>query len=506
MATGKRSGLRCQIADNACYLYYIWLFTSPKRRFLRITYPMSPAHSSHPDPQAATQTSSYRHIWALSWPIMLSNITLPLVGAVDTAMMGHLPDPAFIGGVALGAVVLDFYFMFFSFLKMSTTGLAAQAYGRGDHKETQLILARAASIGLAGGLLFLLGLPLILLLATSALQADPAVEQMMREYVAIRSLSVPAALLSNTLLGWLFAHQAMRIGMFQLLVVNLLNIALNILFVVGLGWQIAGVAWATVGAQWVGLVMTLMVMWAYRRSLRLESLRFTKAAFSYWADWLQFFSLSRDITIRTVILFIVQSSLIIQASTMDVLSLAAMQITLSIFALISFGLDGFAHAAEALVGEAIGKKHLTNLQLVIRRSTYLAGLVAILMSALLYLCEPYLLSLYTTQAEIQQAVHQIWIWILLIPPASMVAFQMDGVFIGAAQGREMRNSISLAAILYIACLMIAPWIVPGIDGLDALMLAFIIYLAARGVILWRRLPVVMRQAGAAKDRAPVSGA
>lgn len=427
---------------------------------------------------------------------MLSNITLPLVGAVDTAMMGHLPNPAFIGGVALGAVVLDFYFMFFSFLKMSTTGLAAQAYGRGDHTQTQLILARAASIGLAGGLLFMIGLPLVLLLATTALQADPFVEQMMREYVAIRSLSVPAALLSNTLLGWLFAHQAMRIGMFQLLVVNLLNIALNFLFVLGLGWQIAGVAWATVGAQWAGLVMTLIVMWVYRRPLQLERWRFTRTAFSYWAAWLQFFTLSRDITIRTVILFIVQSSLIIQASTMDVLSLAAMQITLSLFALISFGLDGFAHAAEALVGEAIGKKHRTNLQLVIRRSTYLAGVVALFMSALLYLCEPYLLSLYTTQSDIQLAVHQIWIWILLIPPVSMVAFQMDGVFIGAAQGREMRNSISLAALIYILCLLTAPLVLPGFDGLDALMLAFIIYLAARGVILWRRLPVVMHQAAA----------
>lgn len=436
----------------------------------------------------------YRHIWALAWPIVLSNITLPLVGAVDVAVMGQLPDPAYVAGVALGALLFDFFYLFVGFLRMSTTGFAARAYGEAAHNENQLILARACSIALIAATIFMVFLPVFLTAALWLLEAEPYVETLMADYVQIRIFAAPAALLNITLLGWLYGQQAMRIGMAQLLMVNLLNISLSLAFVMWLGWGIEGVAIASVGAQWGGLILTVLLIYLQRQRFHLDTLRFDRAALAALAPWLRYFSLSRDLVLRTGLLFFVEFMLISEAAKIDTLTLAAMQILIVIFGLIAYGLDGFAHAAEALVGEAIGKRRPHHLMRVARRSTALAFGVACLMSVFFALARPWLLPLFTSQPDLQDAVISIWHWVLIIPPASVLAFQMDGVFVGAAQGREMRNSMILAVILFALTLFTLRDLTNQFAPLDALLAAFIIYLIARGVLLWRRLSIVRQQA------------
>ena len=209
--------------------------------------------------------ASWRYIWAISWPIFLANITFPLVGAADTAMMGRLDDASFVGGVALGSLVFNFIYSGFGFLRMATTGLVAQAHGRGatSEIENQLVCGLVLAFGL--GIAVVLATPLVLSLTGALLSASPAVEGLMQDYVGIRILAVPAALANMVLLGCLFGRQHMRLVLVQIVFINLINLGLNVLFVLGFGMAIEGVALASVAAQWIGLaVMLVLIRWQWR--------------------------------------------------------------------------------------------------------------------------------------------------------------------------------------------------------------------------------------------------
>ena len=211
------------------------------------------------------QKTSWRHIWSISWPIFLANITVPLVGAVDTAMMGRFPDPAYIGGVALGTLVFNFLYFGLGFLRMCTTGLVAQAHGRNDEAEIENLLIRGLIIALTLGSLAILASPIIHLVTSQLLAASSSVERQMQIYVEIRLFAAPAALGNMVLLGCLFGRQQMRLCMVQIMVVNICNLLLNILFVIGFGMKIDGIALASVAAQWLGFVFTLsLIGWQWR--------------------------------------------------------------------------------------------------------------------------------------------------------------------------------------------------------------------------------------------------
>ena len=211
------------------------------------------------------QKTSWRHIWSISWPIFLANITVPLVGAVDTAMMGRFPDPAYIGGVALGTLVFNFLYFGLGFLRMCTTGLVAQAHGRNDEAEIENLLIRGLIIALTLGSLAILASPIIHLVTSQLLTASSSVERQMQIYVEIRLFAAPAALGNMVLLGCLFGRQQMRLCMVQIMVVNICNLLLNILFVVGFEMKIDGIALASVAAQWAGFIFTLgLIGWQWR--------------------------------------------------------------------------------------------------------------------------------------------------------------------------------------------------------------------------------------------------
>ena len=431
------------------------------------------------------QQASWRHIWAISWPVLLANITFPLVGAADTAMMGRLEDASFVGGVALGSLVFNFIYFGLGFLRMGTTGLVAQAHGRGDTPAIEHHMVRGLVLAICLGSGFVLATPLVLALTGMLLAASPAVEALMQQYVGIRLLAVPAAFANMVLLGCLFGRQHMRLVLVQIIFINVTNLALNLLFVLGLGMAIEGVALASVAAQWTGLVLTLLLIrWQWRdllagiagRVFRFRPAWFDPAAFR------RFFVIGGDIMIRTVLILLSEAVLLNNAATIGDLSLATAQLVLVMFSLISFGLDGYAHAAEALVGEAIGRRNLPMLDQVVRRTNILAGISALVISILAWAGGPLIIATLTSQADLAAMTLAHWHWVALLAPAAFMAFQMDGIFIGATRSREMRNAMILAFAGFLVVVLVA-----GGYGLNGLLAAFTIYLGLRGITLMVRM-------------------
>ncbi len=439
-----------------------------------------------------TDHAGWRHIWQLAWPIMLSNVTIPLVGAVDVAMMGRLDNPVFIGGVGLGMLVFNFIYFGLGFLRMGTTGMVAQLFGRGDDTAIAHILIRGISLAFILGAAFILASPLVSAIALNSFSASAMAETLMDDYISIRIFAVPAALANMVLLGALYGRQQMRLGMALLFIVNGLNLLLDMMFVFGLGMSADGVALASVFAQWGGfgfMIWRITRMWPGQ----LQHL-IGPAVDQRWPAWLnfaeyrRFFSLGRDIFIRTILLLGCEALLLNEAAKMDDLALATVQIMLSLFGLMAFAIDGFAHAVEALVGEAIGRKNPSMLVIVIRRSNVFAGIMALILTACLWAGQPIVLGLMTNQTGLINFIGGYWFWIMILPLTSFLAFQMDGIFVGATCGTQMRNSMLIAASGFAVTVMMQPF------GLAGLMASFGGYLALRGLSLWGQLGYVKAKA------------
>ena len=447
--------------------------------------------NAQPEPgqMSRLQKTSWRHIWSISWPIFLANITVPLVGAVDTAMMGRFPDPAYIGGVALGTLVFNFLYFGLGFLRMCTTGLVAQAHGRNDEVEIEDLLIRGLIIALTLGSLAILASPIIHLVTSQLLTASSSVEHQMQVYVEIRLFAAPAALGNMVLLGCLFGRQQMRLCMVQIMVVNICNLLLNILFVVGFEMKIDGIALASVAAQWAGFIFTLgLIGWQWRGMLRGVMARLLTRTPS-WFDlpaFGQFFSLGLDLILRTMMLLACEAIFLNNAAVLGDMELAAAQLVIVMFGIIAFGLDGYAHAAEALVGDAIGRKDPVMLNLAIKRTNALAFASSLLMGLFILAGEMPIIGALTNQQSLIKLTAQQWHWVALMPCASFLAFQMDGIFVGATRGREMRNAMLVSTAVFVALVWIAaPY------GLAGLLAAFTLWLGMRGLTLWLLLPRVI---------------
>jgi MATE family multidrug resistance protein len=444
---------------------------------------VAPYHDAH---------TSWQHIWRLSWPIMLSNITVPLVGVVDVAMMGRLHDPAFIGGVGLGMMVFNFMYFGLGFLRMGTTGMVAQMHGPEQNTAIAHLLIRGVSVALGLGGVLILASPFITSAATTIFSASNMAEALMAEYIAIRLFAAPAALANLVLLGGLYGKQQMQLGMALLFIVNGLNLLLDIILVNGFDMTIDGVALASVAAQWSGFGFMLWWIaraWPGQLGQLLRPL--AKAKLPIWFDlsaFCQFFTLGRDIFIRTILLLSCEALFLNEAAKLGDLSLAACQIMLSIFGVLAFAIDGFAHTAEALVGEAIGQKNKSMLTIVIRRTNYLAGMMAALQGILLWLGKPIILGLMTSQTDLIAFIDVYWIWVAMLPLASFLAFQMDGIFVGATRGKEMRNAMLVTSASFAATVLLIPF------DLMVLMGSFVGYLALRGISLCCLISYVYKMA------------
>jgi len=407
-----------------------------------------------------------RSILAQAWPIMLGQTTVPLVGLVDTAVIGWTGDAAALAGVALGTAIISFIFWAFGFLRMGMTGLTAQAHGRGAREEVDGLLVRGVAAGLGIGVVLVV-LQIVLVPAAFALLAGGgALDAAAREFVTARFLGAPAALGFYAINGWLFGLGRTRETLALQILVNLVNGVLDMLFVWQFGMGARGVGLGTAIAEWVGLVagLVLVVRIAGPRALLGQ-----RARFLHGAAWKRLFAVNADIMVRTIALLTLFLWLANAGARLGTVQLAANHVLMQLVSIFAFVLDGFAFTAESRVGQAVGRGSRRELRRAIRLTGEFSlgfGLLATL-AALVF--GGALIDLLTTNEAVREAARAVLPLAALAAIVGVPAWLLDGVFIGATRGRALRNAAILATALYIATdLLLRPF---GATGLWLALLA-----------------------------------
>ncbi|MBB5220189.1 MATE family multidrug resistance protein [Amaricoccus macauensis] len=430
--------------------------------------------------------ASNRRVLAIAGPIMLANVTVPLLGAVDTAVIGQLGQAAPLGAVGLGAVILASIYWIFGFLRMGTTGLVAQARGAGDVAETGALLMRGLMIGLAAGVVFVLAQAALFWGAFRLAPASAEVEALARQYLAIRIWGAPAAISLYALTGWLIAMERTRGVLVLQLATNGLNVVLTIIFALGLGWGVPGVALGTLIAEWCGLGLGL---WLCRAAF----------AGNQWRDWGRVLDPARlkrmaqvngDILVRSVVLQGSFTTFLFLGAGLGDVTLAANQILLQFLEVSAYALDAFAFTAEALVGQALGNRDRDGL----RQAALLTSLwglgTSVVMAAIVLLAGPSIVGVMTTAPDVQAAAQSYLPWMAAAPLIGIAAWMLDGIFIGATETRALRNAMLLSVVIYAAALMV---LLPAF-GNHGLWAALMILNLARGITLARRYPALEARA------------
>ncbi|MDO5603893.1 MAG: MATE family efflux transporter [Paracoccus sp. (in: a-proteobacteria)] len=438
------------------------------------------------------QDITNRRVLNIALPILVSNATIPLLGLVDTAVIGQMGMAAPIGAVGVGGVILSTVYMLFTFLRMGTSGLTAQAYGRGDRAGAAMVLYRALLIAaVCGAAMIVLHVP-VLAGAFALSPASDEVEGLARQYVAIRIWGAPATIALYALTGWLIALERARAVLILQLWINLINIALDIVFVIGLDLGVPGVAAATLIGEWAGLALGLWLCRdAFARGLR--------APLSQIAERMalrETMVMNTDLMLRSALLQFSYLSFVFLSAGRGDISLAANQVLLQFLHLFSYMLDAFAFSAEALVGQAIGARALAAL----RRAAILSGLWgfggSLLLTAAAVLGGPELIALMTASPEVRAEAMRYLPWIWLLPLASFGSYILDGIFIGATLSRQMRNVMALSLLAYLVTVGIG---LPLI-GTHALWLGMIALNLARTVLMARAYPQVEARAASGGTR------
>lgn len=421
-------------------------------------------------------TQLNKRIWSLSGPMMLSNISLPLLGLVDTAVMGHLDSAVYLAAVSVGAMILHFIFWGFGFLRMSTVGLAAQAYGENNGSELRQLLGRAGILALTISLLLIASQYYLIEWALLLVQPSSAVAELTQDYFYIRIWSAPATLLTYVLLGWFLGIQKARLVLYVMVFVNLLNIALDILFVVGFKLTVTGVAFASLISEYAGLMLALFLIYKETTHINSESGWFAAL------DWISFrrlLSLNFDIFIRTITLLFVFAFFTTQSARAGDVVMAANAVLLQFLTFMAYVLDAYAHAAEAMVGEALGHKNKQRLiQTVNACMKWSLGSALIFMLFYLVAGE-YLLALLTDIEEVRVFGQQYLYWLALMPLIAVWGYLFDGVFVGATWSREMRNVMLISVFL----VYLPVWMMSQSLQNHGLWLAMMLFLAARGGLM-----------------------
>ena len=417
-----------------------------------------------------------RESWRLAWPLILSNLSVPLLGVVDTAVVGHLDSPRYLGGVALGALVMSVLYWMFGFLRMGTTALTAQAFGAADPVETRAALARALLLALGFGLLVLLAGPLVFQasLRLFAPSAEVAVE--FERYLTIRLFGAPAALANMALLGWLLGLQDSRRPLLLMIATNAVNALLSVLFVFGLGWATAGVAAGTVIAEYAGLGLGLAVV---GRIWRRHGGWPGRGAILVLAQFCRLFAVNRDLFLRSLMLEAAFLAFAAIGSRQGEVVLAANAVLMNFFTAAAYGLDGFAHAAEALVGRTVGARDRPGFRAAVRASFANAALLAVLMTLAFALGGGWGVRLMTGLPEVRAQAMAFLPYIVVLPLMSVWAFVFDGIYFGATRTAELRNGMAVSLAIFA---VLAGLLVPAF-GNHGLWLAFLIFLLGRAVVL-----------------------
>ena len=419
-----------------------------------------------------------KNIWSLSWPLIIANFTIPLVGLTDTIIMGHMPNSLYLAAIAIGGIVFNFMYAGLNFLRMGTTGIVSQYFGANNFEEIFFSLLRPLLIALIIGISLYFSKNLLFELSVYFLTPDPALEKFYKEYLFVRMIGLPAGLLNIVFLGWFFGMQKTRSVMLQLITINLVNTIASIYLAVFLDYGIYGVALGSVLAQFSGLFLSIIIFLNFFKQYNFNLFKVTKMlglkAFS------NLFSISKNLFLRTMLLVFVQAYLIKKAGLIGVDQLASMEILLVIFGLSSYTLDAFAHSAESTVGVSIGSKNKENIYKSIKTTTEFALFFSIFIGIILYSFNYYVLAMFTDLMVLREMIDDLWGLVVITPFVSMLAFQLDGIFIGATLAKEMRNCMILSSLIF--CLIIE-FFYPTTLDLKTLYSCFLLFLILRGVFL-----------------------
>lgn len=423
---------------------------------------------------------THRAVLAIALPMTLANLSTPLVGIVDTAVIGQLGNTALLGGIAIGALVFDVILSIFNFLRMGTTGLTAQAVGAGDRVELKAVFARAIVVALAIGLAIVALQGPILHLAEIGIAPSPAVMAAFRSYFEIRILATPLSFVNYVILGWVIGLGRADLGLALQVLLNLVNIGLNILFVYGMGLGIAGAALGTTAAEAVAVAGGIAVVVFATRG-------------APWPTWRRVFerremmrmvAVNRDIMIRSIALMTAFAFFTAQGARAGDAVLAANAVLMHFFMVGGFFLDGLANAAEQLAGRAIGARYRPAFVRSVRLAVGWGFAFAAAASLLFIAGGPAMIDLVTTSPEVRATARLYLVWAALTPLAGVLAFEMDGVFVGATWSSDMRNMMLISIALYFAL-----WAVfTPLFGNDGLWIALLGFLGARGLTLALRIP------------------
>ncbi len=414
-----------------------------------------------------------REILRLAAPNILSNLTVPLIGSVDVVLMGGL-SAAHIGALGVGTMIFNILYWNFGFLRMGTTGITAQAVGRQDDEAAGLTLVRALiSAGVISLVILLLQVP-IGRAAMHLMNVDEGQSSLVSTYFSIRLWAIPATLSMYVLLGWFLGLQNAIYPLLLTVLVNVVNMALSAWLVLGAGLGVAGVAWGTVGAQYSGLAIgLLLVAFRYRNkvsALRWQSIRELSA-------FVHFLRINGDIFVRTVCLTLAYGFFYSRSAAIGQLTLAANTILYQFMIWMAYGIDGFAFAAESLVGKYTGAGNQNRLKAVIRRSFLWGGGFAVLLAVCYGVAGPAIVDLFTSDAEVASvAVPFLW-WVVALPVLSFASFMWDGVFVGLTASRSMRNSMAIALALFLAV-----WFMHPTPDNSHLWLSFAVFMTSRGLL------------------------
>ncbi|WP_225639400.1 MATE family efflux transporter DinF [Candidatus Profftia sp. (ex Adelges kitamiensis)] len=417
-----------------------------------------------------------KEIWSLALPIILSNISVVLLGLVDTAVIGHLDSNMYLGGVAIGTMATSFLFMSLIFFRMSTTGLTVKAFAVLDNNALSRALVQPMLLAIATGIIIIIMRePLIKCILSIIGEHNDVLEQACI-FMRIRLLGTPAALANLVILGWLLGVQYVRAPVILLVFSNIINIILNLWFVRGLYWQVVGTASATTIADYITFFLGIGFLF---HAIKVRGLYWRFFHNAWYGNWYRLLSFNRDIMLRSVLLQLCPLSLTILGARMGHTVVAVNAVLMNLLSCTSYVLDGLAYSVEVFSGQACSVRDILRIQNIWYAACRQAGIIAIFFSLFYAICGRYIITILTSLSDIQELANYYLPWQIILPFLGVWCYLLDGMFIGATRGGDMRNSMAISVTGYGLTLLTLPWL-----GNNGLWLALAVFLSLRGLSLW----------------------
>ncbi|WP_209124233.1 MATE family efflux transporter [Alkalihalobacillus sp. BA299] len=428
---------------------------------------------------------SQRQYLVLAIPLIISGISTPILGAVDTAVVGRIPDPASIGGVAIGAVIFNTMYWLLGFLRVSTSGFTAQAEGANNQKEMILSFLRPMIIAVVFGLFFIILQQPILKIALALIGGSETVSSFAASYFSIRIWGAPFSLLSYVMIGWLIGMGKVRLALATQVLMNLLNIILDIVFVLGFGMGVTGVAYATLISEISAVLFGAWVIYRTHR-VKLSTINFQMLIES--EPLIKMIKVNRDLFLRTVCLLTMTGIFTAKGASMGEVTLAANAILLQIHYIMAYLIAGFANASSIIVGRAIGSGNQFLYKRALSLSAQWGFASSIVLFLVILLFGESIVALFTTITEVKEVAIGLLIWMLVFPFVGFWGLQLEGIFSGATEARSIRDSIILALIVF----LLAIWLFVPVYSNHGVWIAFVLFSFSRSFFLSLFIPKLTR--------------